>query len=641
MHLPISPAFTAKYRQATTTIKCLFSSSSLAAAVNEPCLSKHPDTVDPQLSLLRSTPPSRSAVLLWKNLIKRSIYFRDPKKALHLFDEMRRLGCIPDDTIYIFVLKASGELPSLKVAESVHLLAFVTGHINSNANVGNAAITMYGRCGAVCKAQQVFDEMLVRRLFDTVSWNAIIAVYEQSGEFRRALQMFQRMLRSNSSRGEAMRASEFSLGSAVSACASLQLWMSGMEIHGHALRRGLIENVVVANAIVEMYAKCGLMDEAKIVFDCIEKKDVVCYTTLVTGYSQIGKFDIALGLLEKMRENKIELNVVTWNAVIAGYAQMGLGYEALDMFRKMIASRYEPDPVTLTSVLTGCAAIGALAQGREIHGYVTKRLKLVGNDRVAEMMVINGLIDMYAKCENLKLARFMFDSRESKDREEGIWCTMICGCVQNGEANDALGLFSEMLQLMMPSVHTISCALTACARIGDLRHGREIHAYALRNHYEDYKDDVLFLSNSLIEMYARSRHVKVARCVFDSIESKDWAVVTWTNMINGYVLNGKPYDALELFCRMLRTMMPSEFTISCALMACAHIGDLRHGREIHAYALRNHYNLYEDAMVCVSNRLIDMYVRCGDVNAARALFVNTTHKEEVSCYQALFDNPLY
>ncbi|CAI9763662.1 unnamed protein product [Fraxinus pennsylvanica] len=108
---------------------------------------------------------------------------------------------------------------------------------------------------------------------------------------------------------------------------------------------------------------------------------------VVTGYSQIGNFDDALGLFKRMREEEIELNVVTWSAVISGYSQRGLGYEALDVVREMIVSESEPNAVTLVSVLSGCAAVGALDQGKETHCYVIKEfLNIVGNDPGDEMM---------------------------------------------------------------------------------------------------------------------------------------------------------------------------------------------------------------------------------------------------------------
>lgn len=482
---------------------------------------------------------------------------------------MRRLNWAPDEYTYPYVFKACGELSSIVRGASVHTLAVVTGYINFNVFVGNAMVAMYGRCGAYENAQKMFGEMLERRVFDTISWNSIIAVYSQIGDWRRVLQMFKKMV---SVSDYALRPDAVSLVNVLPACASVKSWRNGMEIHGYAIKKGLVEDVFVGNAIVDMYAKCGLMEEAKTVFDKMEMKDVVSWNAMVTGYSQIGNFDDALGLFKRMREEEIELNVVTWSAVISGYAQRGLGYEALDVVREMIVSGSEPNAVTLVSVLSGCAAVGALDQGKETHCYVIKEfLNIVGNDPGDEMMVINGLIDMYAKCKNFRTARAMFDSIERKDRSVVTWTVMIGGYAQHGEASDALGLFSAMQKdknSMIPNAFTISCALVACARLGALRLGREIHAYTLRNRYEAA---MLFVLNCLIDMYTKSGDVDAARVVFDNMSHKN--AVSWTSIMTGYGMHGRGDEALQVFDGMRRAGLPIDgVTFVVVLYACSHSG---------------------------------------------------------------------
>lgn len=487
---------------------------------------------------------------------------------------MHRLKWIPDSHTYPYVLKACGDLPSLAAGTSVHALALVSGFTYCNVFVGNAAIAMYGRCGAHDRARQLFDEMLERGVFDTVSWNSIISMYGQIGDSRKALRMFKEMV----SRGDiALRADAVSLVNILPACASLRSRRRGAEVHAYAIRGGLIEDVFVGNAVMDMYAKCGLIDDAKNLFDRMEVKDEVSWNALVTGYSQIGRFDDALGLFDRMRENNIELNVVAWSAVIAGYAQRGLGYEALDVFKQMNVSGSQPNAVTLVSVLSGCAASGALDSGRETHCYAIKQvLNLEGNDLGDDMMVINGLIDMYAKCKNLKVAHAMFDSIEKKNRSVVTWTALIGGYAQHGEAGDALRLFTEMLSggcRMMPNGFTISCALVACARVGALRVGREIHAYALRNRYEEA---MIFISNCLIDMYVKSGDVDAARVVFDNMSQKN--AVSWTSMMMGYGMHGRGEEAVHVFEKMRAAGLPVDgVTFVVLLYSCSHSGIIDQG----------------------------------------------------------------
>ncbi|EPS66947.1 hypothetical protein M569_07825, partial [Genlisea aurea] len=526
------------------------------------------------ISFLRRIVPCRYYVYYWNKIIRRCLFSGEQRKALLVFDEMRRLGWVPDEYTYPFVFKACGDLSLLTTGVSVHALALVFGYAASNVFVGNAAIAMYGRCGEYSRAHQLFDEMLMLGVFDTVSWNSIISVYVQIGECKRAFQMFQEMV---SYRDADLQADAVSLVNILPACASLRSKRSGKEIHGFAMRRGLVEDMFVGNAIVDMYSKCGFLNEAQHVFDRMEVKDVVSWNALVTGYAQFGRFDDALGFFRSMKENNIALNVVTWSAVISSYAQRGLGNEALDVFRDMIASGSRPNSVTLISVLSGCAAVGALAQGKETHCCAFKQfLNLIGNDPGDEMMVINGLIDMYAKCKNFRVARAVFDSIQTKHRSVVTWTVMIGGYAQHGDSSDALMLLSEMVsdkRRLMPNGFTISCALVACARLGALRLGKEIHGYALRRRYGEAMQ---FISNCLIDMYTKSGDVDGARAVFDGMKPKN--VVSWTSMMTGYGLHGRADEVLQLFNLMTAAGLPVDgVTFVVVLYACSHSGMVDRG----------------------------------------------------------------
>ncbi|KAJ8537072.1 hypothetical protein K7X08_035473 [Anisodus acutangulus] len=427
---------------------------------------------------------SSQVVFWWNNLIKRSVILRHHEGALSLFREMLRLDWKPDGYTYPYVLKACGELRSLLYGESVHGMILTSG-LDSNVFVCNGIIAMYGKCGMLGHAHQVFDGMLVRGIADVISWNSIVAAYVQKDEDKKVLELFDSMVSLNSFE---LRPDAVSLVNVLPACGASGAWKRGKLLHGYAIRRCLHEDVFVGNAIVDMYAKCKRLDDANKVFELMEVKDVVSWNVLVTGYSQIGRFGEALGLFERMREEEIDLNVVTWSAVISGYAQRDLGYEALNIFKEMRLSGEEPNIITLVSVLSGCAAIGALRQGKETHCYAIKRmLSLEGRNAEESLMVINALIDMYAKCKEMKIAQAMFDDIDRRDRNVVTWTVIIGGHAQHGDANDALELFSSMLKNeypVFPNAYTISCALVACARLSSLRIGRQIHAYVSRQGYE-------------------------------------------------------------------------------------------------------------------------------------------------------------
>lgn len=525
---------------------------------------------------------------------------------------MLRLGWNPDGYTYPYVLKACGELRFLFFGESVHSLILASG-LDSNVFVCNGLIAMYGKCGLLGNARQVFDETVVRGTADVISWNSIVAAYVQKDEDKKVLELFDSMVSLNSFE---LRPDAVSLVNVLPACASLRAWKRGKQLHGYAIRRCFHEDVFVGNAIVDMYAKCKRLDDANKVFELMEVKDVVSWNALVTGYSQIGRFDEALELFERMREEEIGLNVVTWSAVISGYAQRDLGYEALSIFKEMRLSGAEPNVITLVSVLSGCAAIGALRQGKETHCYAIKRiLSLEDSSTEEDLMVINALIDMYAKCKEMKIAQAMFDDIDRRDRNVVTWTVMIGGYAQHGDANDALELLLGMLTdeySVIPNAYTIACALVACARMSSLRIGRQIHAYVLRQGYEP---TIVFVANCLIDMYAKSGDVDAARLVFDNMSQRN--TVSWTSLMTGYGIHGRGEEALQVFNAMRREGLPIDgVTFLVVLYACSHSGMVDQGM--------NYFNNMEGAFGVVPGAehyacMIDILGRAGRLDEAMKL----------------------
>ncbi|GAV66848.1 PPR domain-containing protein/PPR_2 domain-containing protein/PPR_3 domain-containing protein/DYW_deaminase domain-containing protein [Cephalotus follicularis] len=523
------------------------------------------------LSLLQRLPPSPHSVFWWNQLIRRAVRLGFLGEVLALFATMKRRGWRPDNYTFPFVLKACGELPSYKRGGSVHAVVCSNG-FESNVFVCNAVVAMYGRCGALDDARQMFDEMFCRRVYDVVSWNSIVASYVQSGDPKNALWLFDRM-----TDDVRMRPDAVSLVNVFPACASVGARLQGKEVHAFAFRNGLFDDVFVANAAVDMYAKCGMMDTATKVFEQMEEKDVVSWNAMVTGYSQVGRFEDALGLFEKMKEENIKLNVVTWSAVISGYAQRGHGYEALDVFRQMQLCALEPNVVTLASLLSGCAAVGALIHGKETHCYAIKHiLNFDGSDPGDDLMVTNALIDMYAKCKSASMARSLFDSVTPTNRNVVTWTVMIGGYAQHGEANDALELFSRMLRQdksVKPNAFTISCSLMACSRLAALRFGEQIHAYVLRNQYDSV---MIFVANCLIDMYSKSGYVDAARVVFNNMKQR--SAISWTSLMTGYGMHGRGEEALQVFAEMRKAgLVPDEVTFVVVLYACSHSGMVDQG----------------------------------------------------------------
>ncbi|CAN0892166.1 Pentatricopeptide repeat-containing protein At5g16860 [Linum grandiflorum] len=518
------------------------------------------------LSLLQSLDPSTFLVFWWNALIRRALRLGQLEHSFSLFCRMLRHGWSPDHYTFPFVLKASGELSSFSRGSSVHCVVVKYG-FESNVFVCNAAVSVYGRCGRIDCARQVFDEMRERGVVDLVSWNSIAAAHIQNSDMKGAVSLFRKM---TSGSGTGIRADAVSIVNVLPACASLGLWLQGKEVHCFAIRTGLFRDVFVGNSLVDLYAKGRLMNEASKVFDRMLEKDVVSWNAMVTGYAQSGQFESALSLFEKMKEDKIELDVVSWSAVIAGYAQRGLGIEALDTFRQMIVYGSMPNEVTLLSVLSGCASVGALLQGKETHCFAIKRiLRSSHSDPGFEVSVINSLVDMYAKCKSMNTARALFQLLAPQERDVVTWTALIGGYAQHGDADDALDLFARMINFIKPNAFTISCALMACARANALSFGKQIHCYIIRNRYDAV--NVLYVPNCLVDMYSKTGDIDVARVVFDSMKYRN--AVSFTTIITGYGMHGRGEEALLIFDEMKRSgYQLDSVTFLVVLYACSHSG---------------------------------------------------------------------
>ncbi|KAJ6373011.1 hypothetical protein OIU76_027361 [Salix suchowensis] len=151
-------------------------------------------------------------------------------------------------------------------------------------------------------------------------------------------------------------------------------------------------------------------------------------------YVKCGDLEEASNLFEKIQDK----NVVSWNVMIGGYTHMSCYKEALGLFRRMLQSNIDPNDVTFLSILPACANLGALDLGKWVHAYVDKNMKSMTNI----VALWTSLIDMYAKCGDIAVAKRIFDSMNPKSL--ATWNAMISGFAMHGHADTALELFSRM-----------------------------------------------------------------------------------------------------------------------------------------------------------------------------------------------------
>lgn len=203
-----------------------------------------------------------------------------------------------------------------------------------------------------------------------------------------------------------------------------------------------------------------MMLDARKLFDGLTERNVISWTALVSGYARAGKIGDAIVLFDRMPER----DVAAWNAMITGCTQNGLFVEAVGICSRMVDEGFQLNGTTVSCVLSACGHLGMLKIGKVVHGYAWRSCVGFGSS------VVNGLIDMYGKCGNLKEARWMFD--EFSDRSLTTWNSLINCLALHGHSKSAIAVFDEMRdEGIEPDVVTFVGLLNACTHGGFVDEG--------------------------------------------------------------------------------------------------------------------------------------------------------------------------
>ncbi|CAM0874751.1 unnamed protein product [Alopecurus aequalis] len=297
-------------------------------------------------------------VISWTTMITAYVQQGRGDKALQMFSEMVSEGFLPNEFTVCSILKACAEEKALRCGKQLHG-AVVKKLYKDDIHVGSALVTMYARNGEVFDAQAVFD-MMPRR--NTITWTSLISGYAQSGHGEKAIQLFRQM------KMRRVSVNNLTVVGLLSACGSIRslclAMISGYNSVGHSaealkslddmLWDGVTPNTYTYSSALKACAKLEALRDGRRIHGVVNKtpafSDVFVGSSLIDMYMRCGKVDEARRVFDAMPEH----NLVTWKVIITGFAQNGLCEEAFKYMYLMQQEGHDVDDFMLSKVLTSC-----------------------------------------------------------------------------------------------------------------------------------------------------------------------------------------------------------------------------------------------------------------------------------------------
>jgi pentatricopeptide repeat protein len=359
----------------------------------------------------------------------------------------------------------------------------------------------------------------------------------------------------------------FACTSILNSCGSLAAVWQGRQVHAHAIKANLESDEYVKNSLIDMYAKCECLIEARAVFEALVEDDAISY-----------------------------------NAMIEGYARLGDLTGAVEVFNKMRYCSLKPSLLTFVSLLGVSSSWSDIDLSKQIHGLIVK------SGSSLDLYAGSALIDVYSKFSLVDDAKLIFSLMNNRDMV--IWNAMIFGLAQNEHGEEAVKLFNQLrISGLIPNEFTFVALVTVACTLASMFHGQQFHAQIIKTGM----DSDPRVSNALIDMYAKCGFIKEGRLLFDLALGKD--VICWNSMISTYAQHGHAEEALHVFRMMTENgVEPNYVTFVGVLSACSHAGLADEGLH-HFDSMKTKYAIEPGTEHYAS--VVNLFGRSGKLQAAK------------------------
>ncbi|KAI3675220.1 hypothetical protein L1987_84806 [Smallanthus sonchifolius] len=406
---------------------------------------------------------------------------------------------------------------------------------------------------------------------DAFMYNTLIRGFSDSDHPHNSVTTFIHMRRNSNH----LQPDSFSFAFVLKAAANLRSFNTGIQLHSQSITHGLDTHLYVATTLVSLYAECEQIDHARKVFDEMSEPNIVTWNAMITAYLRCSDVKGAETLYKRMPvKDLISTNImiagymkagelrlatnlffhempvkddVSWSTMIVGFAHNGCFNEALDLFVESRRVGLEPNEVSLTGILSVCAQAGALEFGKVVHGYIEKS----GFGSIHT--VNNALLDTYAKCGNINMARLVFERMPGR-KTIVSWTTMVAGLAMQGYGEEALELFHRMEESgIKPDEITFISVLYACSHAGLVEHGYRYFSM-MKDHYGI--DPTFEHYGCMVDLYSRAGELEKARDFITQMPVKPNAVI-WRTLLGACSIHGN-VDLAEFVLEKLAELDPND-----------------------------------------------------------------------------------
>ncbi|CAH8301006.1 unnamed protein product [Eruca vesicaria subsp. sativa] len=473
------------------------------------------------------------------------------KECMFLFRELVGTGECLSESSFLGVLSGVSCESDLESSIQLHCSAMKRG-LDCDTSIVNSLISAYGKCGNTHMAKSMFQEAVS---WDIVSWNAIIGATAKGENPLEALKLFVSMS------GHEFSPNQGTYVSVLSASSHTQTLSFGRQIHCTLVKNGCETDIYLGNALIDLYAKCGSLEDSRLCFDSIRVKNIVCWNTLLWGYAN--------------KDDPV----------------------CLSLFFQMLQMGFRPTEYTLSTALKSCRVI----ELQQLHSVIV-RMGYEDND-----YVLSSLMRSYAKNQLMNDALLLLDwscepsSVVSLNIVAGIysrtgqyhesvkliltleqpdtvsWNIAVAACSRSDNHGEVTEIFKHMLQAnIRPDNFTYVSILSMCSKFCDLALGSSIHGLITKT---DFNRADTFVCNVLIDMYGKCGNVTSAVKVFEETREKN--IITWTALISSLGIHGYGREAFEKFKEMVSAgFKPDRVSFISMLTAYRHSGMVKEGMEL-------------------------------------------------------------